>query len=238
MGRFAMKSRGPGSDALGELTNEQRAALPPRFEAVGEALASGAGATEAVPSPGRRARPRRGVARRGARRADGHLDPGARPRPGVRRAGALSTAWSEATLGYLHRLSCDDPLTGLASLPHLRSRLSELYRARERSPERPGHPRPGRGRGPAAGDEGLEQRMTAGPGGPHRAHRLRRQRDHRPDRACAGSWSSPSATSSCRSGSTLLRTMTERDRRPGSGSRACPAPTRPPARCSTSSPAR
>ena len=29
MGRFAMKSRGPGSDEAGELTNEQRAALPP-----------------------------------------------------------------------------------------------------------------------------------------------------------------------------------------------------------------
>ena len=73
---------------------------------------------------------------------------------------ALSTAWSEATLGYLHRLSCDDPLTGLATQPHVRSRLSDLYRARERSPERPldTHAlvvveiRPG--------DEGLEQRMT------------------------------------------------------------------------------
>ena len=39
-------------------------------------------------------------------------------------------AWSEATLGYLHQLSCEDPLTGLASLAHVRSRLSELYRCR------------------------------------------------------------------------------------------------------------
>ena len=51
-------------------------------------------------------------------------------------------------------------MTGLATQPHVRSRLSELYRARERSPERPldTHAlvvveiRPG--------DEGLEQRMT------------------------------------------------------------------------------
>ena len=41
---------------------------------------------------------------------------------------ALCLAWSEATLGYLHQLSCEDPMTGLASLAHLRSRLSELYR--------------------------------------------------------------------------------------------------------------
>ena len=41
---------------------------------------------------------------------------------------ALVTAWSETTLGYLHQLSCDDPLTGLASQAHLRSRLSEVYR--------------------------------------------------------------------------------------------------------------
>lgn len=44
---------------------------------------------------------------------------------------ALVTAWSETTLGYLHQLSCDDPLTGLASQAHLRSRLSELYRLDE-----------------------------------------------------------------------------------------------------------
>ena len=37
-------------------------------------------------------------------------------------------AWSEATLAYLHRVSCEDPLTGLSSLAHVRSRLSELYR--------------------------------------------------------------------------------------------------------------
>ena len=44
---------------------------------------------------------------------------------------AVVTAWSETTLGYLHQLSCDDPLTGLASQAHLRSRLSELFRLGE-----------------------------------------------------------------------------------------------------------
>jgi GGDEF domain-containing protein len=42
---------------------------------------------------------------------------------------ALLTAWNETTLGYLHQLSCEDPLTGLASQAHLRTRLAELYRA-------------------------------------------------------------------------------------------------------------
>jgi GGDEF domain-containing protein len=46
---------------------------------------------------------------------------------------ALSIAWSEATLEFLHELSCEDPLTGMASFPHLRTRLDELYRDAARS---------------------------------------------------------------------------------------------------------
>ncbi|MEI2713741.1 MAG: hypothetical protein V9G04_10755 [Nocardioides sp.] len=49
--------------------------------------------------------------------------------PSFRDVQALAEAWSEATLGYLHQLSCADPMTGLASLAHLRGRLTELYRA-------------------------------------------------------------------------------------------------------------
>jgi hypothetical protein len=45
---------------------------------------------------------------------------------------ALCVAWTEVSLRYLHGLSCDDPLTGLASLPHLRSRLDEVYRDADR----------------------------------------------------------------------------------------------------------
>lgn len=50
---------------------------------------------------------------------------------------ALSLAWNEVSLQYLHGLSCEDPLTGLASLPHLRSRIDELYRAAERDGDYP-----------------------------------------------------------------------------------------------------
>jgi GGDEF domain-containing protein len=45
---------------------------------------------------------------------------------------ALSSSWSEASLQFLHALSCEDPLTGLTSLAHLRSRLAEIYRELDR----------------------------------------------------------------------------------------------------------
>ncbi|HEU4513182.1 MAG TPA: hypothetical protein VFR87_08750 [Nocardioidaceae bacterium] len=46
---------------------------------------------------------------------------------------ALSVAWSEATLEFLHDLSCEDPLTGMASFAHLRTRVDELYREAEQT---------------------------------------------------------------------------------------------------------
>jgi hypothetical protein len=52
---------------------------------------------------------------------------------------ALALAWSEETLSYVHRLSCEDPLTGLAGAAHLRVRLNETYRgalAQGRDPSR------------------------------------------------------------------------------------------------------
>jgi hypothetical protein len=44
---------------------------------------------------------------------------------------ALSSSWSESSLNYLHSLTCEDPLTGLASMAHVRSRLGEIYREAE-----------------------------------------------------------------------------------------------------------
>lgn len=111
-----------------------RAALPPRFEAVGETLASGSGTSSACEVVGAE------LARDGLSLAEA-LDLLAETtdlvlgrEPSFVEARSLSVAWSEATLGYLHSLSCDDPLTGLASLAHLRSRLSEVYRAADGRP--------------------------------------------------------------------------------------------------------
>jgi hypothetical protein len=41
---------------------------------------------------------------------------------------ALGSAWAEETTSYVHQLSCEDPLNGLASAAHLRARLAEVYR--------------------------------------------------------------------------------------------------------------
>jgi hypothetical protein len=47
------------------------------------------------------------------------------PFPVVR---ALAGSWADASLRYLHAVSCEDPLTGLASLAHVRSRILEVFR--------------------------------------------------------------------------------------------------------------
>ena len=52
--------------------------------------------------------------------------------PDFTAAEALAVAWSEATLEFLNDVTCEDPLTGLASAPHLRARLAEVYRGAER----------------------------------------------------------------------------------------------------------
>jgi hypothetical protein len=119
-----------------ELSADLLAALPPRFEAVGEALASGMGSVDACAVAGRE------LALDGVpldEALDGLLATSSLVRggePDFGDARALAEAWSESTLEYLHRLTCEDPVTGLASLAHLQSRVSELYRGQLRG--RPG----------------------------------------------------------------------------------------------------
>ena len=106
----------------------ERSGLPHRFEAVGEALTSGSDVIDVCSVAGQE------LARDGASveetlaglRATWRRVTGGDPSYDV--VTALLTAWSETTLGYLNQLSCEDPLTGLSSQAHLRSRLSELYR--------------------------------------------------------------------------------------------------------------
>lgn len=116
-----------------------RLGLPHRFEALGEALTSGTSVLEACSVAGQ------DLARDGASieetleglRATCQAVTGAEP--GFDIVAALIAAWSETTLGYLHQLSCDDPLTGLSSQAHLRSRLSELYRLADADSPVSGH---------------------------------------------------------------------------------------------------
>lgn len=127
--RRSASSGGPGRG--GDLPEQVRLALPRRFEAVGEAVLAHAHVIAACTVVGRE------VARDGA--ALGEALSGLRSTyelvlgtaPSFEAAEALSVAWSEATLEYLHDLSCEDPLTGLASLAHVRTRLEEVYREAE-----------------------------------------------------------------------------------------------------------
>lgn len=50
---------------------------------------------------------------------------------------ALAESWAEAGVAPVLRVTCEDPLTGLATPAHLRTRLAELYREAERSGEQP-----------------------------------------------------------------------------------------------------
>jgi hypothetical protein len=109
--------------------------LPARFEAVGEHLAAGVDASIACEEVGR------GLARDGAdlgEALDGLELTYARVlggQPDFRAVRALAVAWGEETLGYVHQISCEDPLTGLASRSHLRARLTEVYRGAEQRGE-------------------------------------------------------------------------------------------------------
>jgi hypothetical protein len=126
------RSQSPNDRHLGqELPEVLRQMLPPHFDAVGDALVSDGDVVAACAEVGR------DVARDGA--VLGEALSGLRTTyrivldrsPTFEAAEALAVAWSDATLEYLHNLSCEDPLTGLASLAHVRSRIDEVYREAE-----------------------------------------------------------------------------------------------------------
>lgn len=145
MGLFGRTARDPkpidGPEATGEHSSTATATLPPRFEAVSEAMASGPTTGEAYVLAGR------DLAKDGAsleEALDSLRDTSHRVKgqdPTYDEIRALCLGWSEATLGFVHQISCEDPMTGLASLQHLRSRLIEQYHdsAREGVPVRESH---------------------------------------------------------------------------------------------------
>jgi hypothetical protein len=45
---------------------------------------------------------------------------------------AVAGAWADSSLRFLHSVSCEDPQTGHASLAHMRTRMSEVYRDTDR----------------------------------------------------------------------------------------------------------
>jgi hypothetical protein len=130
MGLFATPSA-PRRDRGRELSDSLRGPVPARFEALGEALVAG-GDVDVVCAVTGRELARDGVdmaaALEGLRTTYAAV---CSREPDFPATHALCLAWSEETLGYLHQLSCEDPLTGLATLAHLRTRLTEIYRGVE-----------------------------------------------------------------------------------------------------------
>jgi hypothetical protein len=144
MGLFTTLSRRAAAisdDVSQEMPERLRQGMPARFEAVGEALVAGIRAHAACAVVGRE------LARDGVDLGEALV--GLRStfaqvlgsEPDFASTEALSVAWSDETLGYLHQVSCENPLTGLATLAHLRARLVELQRAAEASgtPTTTGH---------------------------------------------------------------------------------------------------
>ncbi len=124
-----------------ELSEDERESLPTGFEAVGESLVSGASPLAACAVAGRTLAhdgASLGEALSGLRATYAALGGAA---PDYEAIEAMCVAWSESTLDFLHDLSCEDPLTGLTSLAHLRTRIAEVYRESERtgSPVRTSH---------------------------------------------------------------------------------------------------
>lgn len=110
------------------LTEAQRREVPTGYDAVAEALVAGRSPVAACAVVGRD-QARDGVSLgetlSGLVATYTVVEAGV---PDFAATEALSVAWSEATLDFLHDVSCEDPLTGLASAPHLRARLAEVYR--------------------------------------------------------------------------------------------------------------
>lgn len=132
MSKFAARSL-RRSAVVPELAGHVRLALPTRFEALAEALVADADVTGPCAVVGR------DIAQDGTPLAEAleslrtTYEMVLEGVPTFEATQALSVAWSDATLEYLHDLSCEDPLTGLASLAHIRTRLSEIYRDSELS---------------------------------------------------------------------------------------------------------
>lgn len=113
------------------LTELERQRVPLGYEAVAEALVAGRSPVAASAVVGRD-QAQDGVSL--GETLSGLAAAYAAVRAGVpdfAAAEAMSVAWGEATLEFLSDVTCEDPLTGLASAPHLRARLSEVYRGAE-----------------------------------------------------------------------------------------------------------
>ncbi len=235
MGFWAFREKvapGPPSASDPALFEQVPGDVPERFEAVAEALAAGRTATDACEVVGR-LQGSQGVSLEETLadlRTTYELVLGTEP--AFTDACAVALGWSEATLAYLHQLSCADPLTGLASMAHLRGRLTELYRgdARGSAPLRDRYALVVVEACRAAAVRASPTRSSASTCG-CRASASPHARSSPPTRpsagsARAGSWSWPPVTRTCRAGCRCCAACSRSGSAPtaasASGARACP----------------
>jgi hypothetical protein len=93
------------------------------------ALATGADPRAACGRLGSRSAEQGAALRETLRTLAGLYAAAGRPGPPYDALETAAVAWAEESLQFLRSLSCEDPLTGLATLTHVRTRLGELYRA-------------------------------------------------------------------------------------------------------------
>lgn len=121
----------PATSKRQEMPERLRRQLPARFEAIGEALAADTDIHAACAVVGRDLA-RDGVdltqALHGLRATFELLG---RREPDFASTEALCVAWSDETLAFVHQVSCENPLTGMATLAHVRTRVQEVRRAAE-----------------------------------------------------------------------------------------------------------
>jgi hypothetical protein len=126
---FKALTRKRGSPCTEQQGAPQRGAtVPSGFDAISEAVAAGADVEGPCVVAGQRLAEAGvdleelldGLAVTYARA--GHAE------PAFAAVRALVCGWADSSLQYFHGLSCEDPLTGLATIAHARTRLSELYR--------------------------------------------------------------------------------------------------------------
>lgn len=111
-----------------ELTEAERRAVPHHFEAVAEALVLDGCPLGACAVSGAALAADGVTLREALAMLSATYEAAGLGEPTFAAADALSVAWSEETLAFLSDVSCEDPLTGLASSAHLRARIAEIYR--------------------------------------------------------------------------------------------------------------
>ncbi|CAN5197048.1 hypothetical protein BH09ACT11_BH09ACT11_00490 [soil metagenome] len=128
MGMFRTASGQP-AQTTPTLSKALRAQVPSDLEATAEALAEGSGTVvEACWVVGRVLAEMGVPLAESLDRLRATTQLVRRRDPSYQEMHALSLAWSDTTLGFVHSMSCADPMTGLSTLGHLRHCLTDLYR--------------------------------------------------------------------------------------------------------------